>query len=111
MSRLPIQPRRKSYRGSKGHLKLRVIEHNRMAQEVADYLNKLIANDSSDVQTYLFASLAHDLRLTVEEVRSALPGGYNGITVGVDPLGRQAMTRFVKNLSSSTEAKPRRQSP
>jgi hypothetical protein len=44
---------------------------------------------------YTFDSIARNLGLTVDEVRSALPeGGYNGISFGVREEDRRALARF-----------------
>lgn len=95
MTDLPLQPRLDDYRGSKENLRRKVAEHNAMAQRVVDHLNTLIANDPRDLQQYIYADIAHDLRLSTDEVQSAVMyGGHNGITVGVTEEDRQALARF-----------------
>lgn len=95
MSQLPIRPRLKTYRAAKENLRRRTAEYNAMAMRVTDHLNREIANDPGEIQQYSFALLAIDLRLTTDQVRSAISnGGYNGITVGVTPQDREAMARY-----------------
>jgi hypothetical protein len=85
------------YRGSKENLRRKATEHNAIARRVVDHLNTLIANDPGDQQNYLYYEIAHELGLTVEEVKSVVMyGGHNGITVGVDDAGRRALARYKK---------------
>jgi hypothetical protein len=80
---LPVRPAFDDYRGSKENRLRKAAEFNSMAQRVADHVNSLAANDPHR-QQYMFASIARDLGLTTDQVRSALPdGGYNGITLSV----------------------------
>jgi ATP-dependent protease ClpP protease subunit len=52
MSRLAVTPQFKVYRGSKERLRKKAIEHNAMAQRVADHVNKLAANNPDEIQQY-----------------------------------------------------------
>jgi hypothetical protein len=95
MGALPLRPNLKFYRGSKRHLQRKNAEYNAMAERVADYVNALIANNPNEIQQYLFGTIASDLGLTVDQVRSAISdGGYNGITVGVREDARRALARY-----------------
>jgi hypothetical protein len=92
MSRLPVTPKFKLYRGSKEKLRRQAAAHNAMAQRVADHVNTLAANNPDEVQQYLFATIADDLGLTTDQVRSAIStGGHNGITFGVRDAERAAL--------------------
>ncbi|WOH68668.1 hypothetical protein [Bradyrhizobium sp. BWA-3-5] len=95
MTKLPLEPRLDSYRGSKENLQRKAAEHNAMARRVVDHLNTLIANDPADMQQYLYHEIARDLGLTVEDVASVVMyGGHNGITVGVSEDGRRALAPY-----------------
>jgi hypothetical protein len=95
MSQIPIMPALAEYRGSKDNLRRKAAEHNLMARRVVDHLNTLIANDPSDMQQFIFASVARDLGLTADEVQSAVRyGGHNGITVCVTDEDRKVLARF-----------------
>lgn len=101
MPNLPIQPRLKRYRGSKENLRRKTANYNAAAHKVADHVNRLIANNPSDVQQYMFASVAHDLGFTVDDVRSAISdGGYNGRTFWVTEEDRKELEPY---KSSSRE--------
>ena len=92
MPQLPVQPRFKSYLGSKENLRRKAAEHNAMAQRVADYVNSLAANNPNEIQQYTFSTIARDLGFTTDQVRSAIgDGGYNGITFGVRKAEREAL--------------------
>ncbi|TCU75308.1 hypothetical protein EDE08_103528 [Bradyrhizobium sp. R2.2-H] len=94
---LPLQPRLSDYRGSDPKKRRKADEHNAMAQRVVDHINTLIANDQAAMQQYLWYSVARDLKLTVEQVESAVMyGGHNGITVGVSEEGRRALAAYKK---------------
>lgn len=95
MPLLPLTPDFKVYRGSKENLRRKATEYNAIAQRVADHVNTLVANNPDEIQQYMFASIARDLRLTIDQVRSAIPdGGYNGITFSVLEAERQALARY-----------------
>ena len=95
MSRLPLQPNLKSYRGSTENLRRKIDAYNVMAQTVVDHINSLIANDPTEVQQYSFASIALDLRLTADQVRSAISGSEGGgISFRVSEADRQALARY-----------------
>jgi hypothetical protein len=97
MSHLPLTPHFKTYRGSKEALRRKASEYNRMAQRVADHVSALIANNPDETQMYLFYSIAYDLGLTEDQVRSAISdGGYDGITIGVREDDRQMLARYKK---------------
>jgi hypothetical protein len=94
---VPVVPHFKHYRGGKENIRQKTEQFNAMAQRVADHLNTLIANNPDEIQQYLFYSIARDLHLTVDDVRSAISdGGYNGITVGVREEYRRDLVRYKK---------------
>jgi|GEM_PF-2408242 len=95
MANIPLTPHLKNYRGSKEALRRKTAAFNAMAHRVADHVNTLMANNPSEIQQYHFYEIAHDLGLSVDDVRSAISdGGYNGITLGVRDEGRQALACF-----------------
>ncbi len=95
MAALPLTAQFKSYRGSKENLRRKSVQDAFVAQRIATYVNGLVANNPDETQQYIFASIAHDLGVTTEEVRSAISdGGYNGITFGVREENRRALARF-----------------
>jgi len=95
MPNLPISPRYKRYRGSKENLQRKSHEAVRVAHLVADHVNRLIANNPAEMQMIIFASVAYDLKLTTEQVRSAISnGGYNGRTIRVDENDRRELARY-----------------
>jgi hypothetical protein len=80
------------YRGSKQALLRKSAENALVAERIAAYVNGLVANNPDGEQMYTFDSIARNLGLTVDEVRSALPeGGYNGISFGVREEDRRAL--------------------
>lgn len=98
MSNLPISPRWKDYRGGKRHLQIKMVERNKTATRIVDYLNTLIANNPEEIQVYMFAFLANDLGLETNEVREAIPGGgSNGITIRVTEEDRRNLVRFKRS--------------
>jgi hypothetical protein len=69
-------------------LRRKAVAQNRTAHLIANHANKLVASDSDEIQQYIFAAIAHDLKVPTDEGRSAISnGGYNGITVRVDERG------------------------
>lgn len=96
MVELPIQPRFKRYRGAKPNLQRKAAEEYSAAKKIADHVNTLIANDPSEIQQYIFARIALDLRVEADEVRRALPGGYNGLTLRVTEADRRALVSYVR---------------
>jgi hypothetical protein len=96
MAILPLTARFKHYRGSKEALHRKSSEAAAVAQRVANHVNTLIANNPDETQQYFFGSIAHDLGLTTDQVRSAISdGGYNGITLRVSKEDRVALARFI----------------
>jgi len=75
---LPVVPRFKRYRGAKPNLQRKSAEEFRVAQRIAEHVNTEIANNPAELQQILFGFVAIELGVTTEQVRSALPGGYNG---------------------------------
>jgi hypothetical protein len=94
MPGLPIQPYFKRYRGAKPNLQRKAVEEIRTAQRIADYVNAKIANDPEEIQQISFALVAIELGVTTEQVRRALPGGFNGWTLRVDANDRKALERY-----------------
>jgi hypothetical protein len=95
VSRFPIRPHLKSYRGSKDNLRRRAAEYNAKANKIAEHLNTLAANNPAEIQQYMFVYIARDLGFTTEEVRSAISdGGSNGITLGVREDDRRALATY-----------------
>jgi len=91
----PIRAHIKSYRGANPKKQADNVAHNLAAQRVARHLNMLVANDPAENQVHSFASMAIDLGVTVELVRSAISdGGYNGITLKVTPADREKLEEF-----------------
>jgi hypothetical protein len=98
---LPLAAQFDIYRGSKEYLLRKSAEKALVAERIATYVNGLVANNPDEKQMYTFASIARNLGVTSEEVRSALPdGGYNGISFGVREEDRRALARF---KTASTE--------
>ena len=48
-------------------------------RRIAEYVNALIANNPDEFQQYIFANIALACDVTVDEVRSFIGGGDNGI--------------------------------
>lgn len=95
MTDLPLRPHLKQYRGSKENLRRKNTEYNAMAHKVAAHVNRLIANNPNEMQQYMFASIAHDLGFTTDQVRAAISdGGYNGITIGVKEADRGELAQY-----------------
>ncbi len=77
---VPLNP----YRGNDELKKRKTHRHNQIARMCEEYLNSKIQQDNSEIQQYLYYSIASDLQLTVDEVRDVLfkvDCGYNGLTV------------------------------
>ncbi|MHC2276364.1 hypothetical protein ACVME8_002975 [Bradyrhizobium diazoefficiens] len=92
---LPLRPRLKNYRGSDPKKLGRVIERNKMAERVVEYVHRLIANNSADLQPYLYADIGRDLELSADHVEASIMyGGHNGITIGVTEQDRFALARY-----------------
>jgi hypothetical protein len=69
-----------------------------MAHRVAEHVNMLIANNPDAIQEHMFASIAHDLGLSTDQVRSAISdGGYNGITIRVTEDARRELVRYKRS--------------
>lgn len=102
MSRLPIQPNLKTYRGSKENLRRKNADHNLIAYRVADHINQLIFGNPSSMQQYIFAEIASDLDLTVEQVRSAISdGGFHGRTIGkITQRERNELAKYITTLKT-----------
>jgi hypothetical protein len=96
MPGLPVTPYFKRYRGAKLNLQRKAAEESRAAQRIADYVNARIANDPDEVQQIIFAFVAIEVGVTTEQVRRALPGGFNGWTFRVDENDRKALERYKK---------------
>jgi hypothetical protein len=65
------------------------------AQRVADYVNRKLANNPSEVQQLMFGFIADDLGLDEDTVRGAISdGGYNGITIRVTAGERYALAGY-----------------
>ena len=95
MSRPPLTPNLKSYRGSKPNLTRKNHDYNAMATRVAHHVNVLVADNPNETQQYMFARIAAELGLTTDQVRSAISdGGWNGITVFVTQDDRQELARY-----------------
>lgn len=95
MPTLPLTAYWKRYGGGKEHLRVKAAEEAKTAQRIADYVNGLIADNPSELQQYYFATIARDLGVTVDQVRSAISdGGYNGITIGVRAEERWLLERY-----------------
>jgi hypothetical protein len=96
MPGLPVTPHFKRYRGAKPNLQRKAAEELRAAQRIADYVNAKIANDPDEVQRIIFGFVAIQLGVTTEQVRRALPGGFNGWTFRVDESDRKGLERYKK---------------
>jgi hypothetical protein len=96
MPELPVSPRFKRYRGANPNLQRKAAEEATTAQRIADYVSAKIANDPNEHQQILFGFIAIELGVTTEQVRRALPGGYNGWTFRVDEDDWKALERFKK---------------
>lgn len=97
MATIPLTPHLKSYRGAKQDLQRKTAEKNQRYHRIADYVNHLIANDPRPSQQYLFALIAAELKVDVQDVRFAISdGGYNGITLQIFDNDRPALERYKK---------------
>ena len=83
MASFPISVPRDGYRGSDPSRRKQQ-RHNEVAKECEEYLNRKIAENSSETQVYHHVSIAHDLNLFLEDVHNvlfAVDSGHNGLTV------------------------------
>jgi hypothetical protein len=95
MAHLPFEARLKQYRGAKETLRRKCAEENRARMKVAKHVNRLVANDPSEVQQILFGYIAADLGVTKDQVRNAIgDGGSNGITFRVTERAREMLARY-----------------
>lgn len=95
MANVPLTPNLRNYRGAKPNLQRKMAEFNARAHRIAEHVNTLMANNPSEIQQYMFGSIAHELGMTEDDVREAISdGGYNGITLGVRGTGREALVRY-----------------
>ena len=95
MTKIPLKPHFKKYRGPNNSLRLKTIEYNNMARQVANHVNILIASNPDEVQHYKFDYIASDLGTTLEVVRDAISdGGNSGITFRVRNEDRPALAIF-----------------
>lgn len=96
MTRFPVQPKLKQYRGSNARLQRKNHEFNTVAHRAAAHLNRLVANNDSENQQYMFADIAYDIEASVDDVRSAISdGGYNGRTfMGITEEERKALVHY-----------------
>lgn len=95
MPLLPLRPRVKGYRGSKPELQRKAAREAATEVRIAEWFNRQIANNPSEVQVHIFADAAHALGVTVEQVRNAVgDGGHNGITIRVTEQDRAELARF-----------------
>jgi hypothetical protein len=95
MALAPIVPYFKQYRGRKEDVRRKVDCFNATAQRIADYVNKLIANDPHELQVYSFGMIAIDLGVSVDVVHEAISdGGCNGITVRVTEEDRRSIAHL-----------------
>ena len=63
-----------------------------MAHRVVDHINTLIANNPAATQQYIYEYIAIELRLSHEQVASAVAGGgHTAVTVHVSDEGRRAL--------------------
>ncbi len=93
---LPISPRLTRYSGSKPELMRKSLSGQAIAIKIAEHVNTLVANNSAEIQQYIFADIASDLDVTTEQVRSAISdGGYNGITLRVRDEDRAKLKRYI----------------
>lgn len=100
MPGLPVTPRFKRYRGAKPNLQRKAAEELRTAQRIADCVNAEIANNPEEVQQIIFGFVAIELGVATEQVRRALPGGFNGWTFRVDENDRKGLERYKKASST-----------
>jgi hypothetical protein len=95
MTQLPLQPRLDSYGGSKVSLVRKAMAHNAMAKNVVEHINRLIAQNVERHQQYFWPTIARNLDLTEDEVRSAVMyGGGGGVTLEVTEEYRIAMSSY-----------------
>jgi predicted transcriptional regulator of viral defense system len=97
MADLPVQPRLTHYRGGKETLRRKAAEANELAWKIANYVNRLIANNPAENQQIIFATVAIDLNVDTEDVRNALPGGHNGWTFQVNAQNRKDLERYLQD--------------
>jgi hypothetical protein len=85
----PIHVSRKRY-GGRNLARLRNSqEHNRLAEQLENYLNAKIEQNSNQTQVYLYAQIAIDLGFSVDAIRAvlfAVDSGHNGLTVRKPPV-------------------------
>ena len=96
MPALPIKPRSRHYRGSNPALARKAADHQLIASRIAEHLNRLIANNQSEVQQYSWAEIANALSVSISEVRASVwIGGNNGVTLRVTPELRQELACYI----------------
>ena len=64
---VPLTPN--PYRGSDLKQRRKAAEHNALAERVVAHLNKRIADDPDEDQSYNYGFVAKDLGLTAEQIR------------------------------------------
>ena len=80
----PIRVPWTGYGGSNSTKRRKIRRCNEIAQMCEEYINRKVQEGSEQVQLFLYAAMAHDLRLTTEEVADVMigvEGGHNGIMV------------------------------
>jgi hypothetical protein len=92
---IPIQPHFMSYEGANPRRCQDAARRNKTAQRVADYVNRKLANDPSEIQQFMFGFIAADVGIDVDDVRAAISnGGHNGITLRITEAGRFALAQY-----------------
>lgn len=92
---LPFTAQFKHYAGAKPELRRKNNEAFAVATRIAEHVNRLVANNPNELQQYYFASIAAEMDVTTNQVRSAISdGGYNGITLRVTGEDREELKRY-----------------
>ena len=94
-----MAPRLDGYTGNDERRRRRAAQQNAMAQRVADHINSRCANDPREIQQYSYALIAHELRLTEEQIRAAVScGSHNRITFHIGDDDRQKLAPYKTRL-------------
>lgn len=107
MAEIPLRPNLKRYMGSKPELQRRAAAQNAMAQKIADYVNRRMAVNPSEIQQYLFADIGREVGASADDVRAAISdGGHNGITLGVRGEARRALAQCEPKAGDPIRIRP-----
>lgn len=84
MTTYPLHTDRDGYRGNNASRREKARRFNEMSTAIERHINKLVREQMEPTHSYMYAEIAADLSLSVEDVREAccvINGGYHGFTV------------------------------